>query len=184
MTWCTEGVSHLRKNVPKGYDIVRSKYMKWYGVVIPKEMHSFSPMFENIVPQEIEVIGFTVNPCGQVFFKATDIMFCYGYIEDLSGHDFFSFSDTGGDSFCTLTTVKAAFLNAILYTPESFKEMISEQNAKKLLSWLWIFQCRLDVSAFRRHQMFRIGFTKEGINAWRMVPDKTEPVLHRKRRTP
>ena len=172
MSWAAEGVRHLRKKSPEGYDVVKTKYVPWYGIVLPKEFQSFSPFFHTYA-DDIQVIGFLIDPLGRVFFKATDIPLCYGYIEEGRINDFFASTYCGSSSFCTITTVRAAFCEG--FFARRTYDTISIRGAGTLLEWLFRFEILVDKDAFKRHQMFRVAMTKDGRNASHLVPDPSVP---------
>jgi hypothetical protein len=175
--WHKDEMVRKRSISPREYDVAWSKQLKWFGIIIPDEMRDICKEFFSMHHTEIPLIGFLVDPLGRIFFKATDIPNCYGYIENGEIDDFFSSDDDGGSSFCTLTTVKAALWESFWY--KSSGREITEINAIRLVKWLMMFDRRLDRKLYPRHQMYRIGMTKDGKNAYRMVSDPSVPVLEK-----
>lgn len=183
MSWIKEETIKKKSISPEGYDVVFNRYSKWFGVVIPKEMRDISRKYEARFDGEIPVIGFLVDPLGRIFFKSTDVNYAYEYIESGELNDFFSDDDDGGSSFCTLTTLKASFWEALgRLNSKHSEDGITEEKALRLIKWLVRFDHRLDRKLFKRHQMHRIGITKDGKNSGRMVLDPSVPTEERTRR--
>jgi hypothetical protein len=177
MAWHVEEAKKKKKISPEGFEVVFSKFHKWFGIIVPTEIRDISRAYEIRVDKEIPVIGFLVDPLGRIFYKATDIDFCYSFIEDGEIDNFFSSTESGGCSFCTLTTVKAAYCETYLMRRHT-KEVPYDQ-IRAFLNWLVRFDNKLDRSQYPRSKMFRIGMTCDGENAHHLILDPSEPVLRK-----
>ena len=185
MVWHIGEAKQRKQLSSEGYDVVFSKNHNWFGIIVPEEMRDTSRKYATRVDVEIPVIGFLVDPLGRIFFKATDITYGYDYIENGELNDFFSYDPHGGSSFCTLTTLKAAFFEYHhRINGGYFQDDMTLEKARRLIRWLALFEDRLDRKLFPRHHMYRIGMTSDGKNSRIMVLDPSKPTKERTRRTP